>query len=254
MSGPRERLTYVGHATVLIEIGGLRVLTDPVLRDRFLVIRRHGQRPDPAVARDIDAVLISHLHADHLDYPSLRGLAPGAELIVPAGAARVLERRGFSGALELSAGDSAGLGAVEVRATRATHDARRWSAGRAVEALGYVLRSPRGSIYFAGDTDLFSEMEALAGTIDVALLPIGGWGPTVGEGHLDPVRAAEAAAIIAPRVVVPIHWGTFLRVDLRRRDPGLLTRYPAELAREMAARAPGVELQVLEPGASLALE
>ena len=76
-----ERLTWVGHATVLLELGGARLLTDPLLRTRLAHLRRHGARPDPSVMEDIDAVLVSHVHLDHLDVRSLRSVARGARQI-----------------------------------------------------------------------------------------------------------------------------------------------------------------------------
>lgn len=247
------RITYVGHATVLIELDGVRLLTDPVLRERFLLVSRASAPPAPGTAEEIDAALISHMHADHLDPPSLRELGHATRLIVPPGASKMLERRGFSASTELEPGMSVGVGPVTVTATPAVHDARRWKFGPSREAVGFLVEGPSACVYFAGDTDLHDEMEELRGRVDVALLPIGGWGPRIGEGHLDPQRAAEAAATIAPRIVVPIHWGTFLRADLHRRQPEILTKYPQQLAEAMAGVAPGIELQVLEPGASLSL-
>jgi L-ascorbate metabolism protein UlaG (beta-lactamase superfamily) len=84
--------------------------------------------------------------------------------------------------------------------------------------------------------------------VDVALLPIGGWGPKVGDGHLDGTEAAEAAARIRPQLVIPIHWGTYLRADLIGRRPELLSRPPELLRESVAAKAPGVEVRVLAPG------
>jgi L-ascorbate metabolism protein UlaG (beta-lactamase superfamily) len=247
-----DRITYVGHATALLELGGARLITDPLLRDRFMHVRRHAPVPDPAVARDIDAVLISHLHADHLDPPSLRMIGEQVEVIGPEGAAKLLRRRGFANATELVPGRSARVGDVKVVATTAVHDARRYKFGPHVPALGYVVESRGRRIYFAGDTDLFDEMTEL-GQVDIALLPVAGWGPRVGWGHLDPERAARAAAIIKPRVVIPIHWGSFLSARLVRRRPEMLTEPPRELGRLLAERAPQVELRTLEPGASFEL-
>jgi L-ascorbate metabolism protein UlaG (beta-lactamase superfamily) len=90
-------------------------------------------------------------------------------------------------------------------------------------------------------------MGELAGSIDVALLPVSGWGPTLGPGHLDAERATEAAAMIAPRVAVPIHWGTLSPRRPMRRHPDPL-RPPKEFARLLAGRAPDVEVRVLAPG------
>ena len=109
-------------------------------------------------------------------------------------------------------------------------------------------------VYFAGDTDLFPTMSDLAGRVDVALLPVSGWGPTLGRGHLDPVRAAEAAARIQPAIAIPIHWGTLFPVGLRRlarrRFEG-----PGEAFREaVAARGGRIAVRVLQPGQSMALD
>jgi L-ascorbate metabolism protein UlaG (beta-lactamase superfamily) len=244
------RITYVGHATILIEVGGVRLITDPLLRERFMHIPRHRETPDPSVAHDIDAVLLSHLHADHLDPPSLRMIGSATPLIAPERSGAMLRRRGFAAVTELVPGSSTTVGALTVTATRAVHDARRYKFGRRVPALGYLVEGEGTRIYFAGDTDLFDEMEELAG-VDVALLPIAGWGPRLSRGHLDPERAAEAARRIRPRIVVPIHWGTYLSPRLLRKFPDALTAAPRKLAELFPERAPGVELRVLDPGQSL---
>jgi L-ascorbate metabolism protein UlaG (beta-lactamase superfamily) len=248
-----DRLTFVGHSTVLVELGGVRLLTDPVVRDRLLHLRRHAGPPAPEVTKGLDAVLISHLHADHLDLPSLRTVGRGVRLIVPRGAGPWLRRRGFEQVDELTAGETARVGELEVAAVQAHHQARRWSvAGRRAEPIGFEIRGRR-SVYFAGDTDLFPEMDEMAGTIDVALLPVWGWGTTIGAGHLDPRRAAEAAARIRPRLVVPIHWGSLLPVGLARKHGHVLHDPPRDFAAQVAELAPGVAVSVLEPGESVTL-
>src|SRR5829696_9191996 len=105
-----EHLTFVGHSTVLLEIGGVRVLTDPVLRDRVLHIRRHVGTVAAEVTERIDAIVISHLHPDHLDPPSLRRLDTDTRVIAPAGSARLLRRYGFKHVDEVASGDSAEIG------------------------------------------------------------------------------------------------------------------------------------------------
>jgi L-ascorbate metabolism protein UlaG (beta-lactamase superfamily) len=239
---------------VLIELAGARLLSDPMLRSRLLlVIRRHGPMPAEEVGVDLDAVLISHLHPDHLDFPSLRRLGRDSRVIVPAGGGRALARRGFRDVVELEPGEATRTGAVEVRATLAAHEGRRYKIGPHVEALGYELRGGDRRVYFAGDTDLFPGMRELAGGLDLALLPVAGWGPRMPSGHLDPRRAAEAAAILRPRIAVPIHWGTLLRLDLARRLPGLLSDPPLEFVAQLAELAPEVQARVLDPGGSLEL-
>jgi len=239
-------ITYVGHATVLAELDGVRLLTDPVLRSRVGPLRHHGARPAAQIASDLDAVLISHLHHDHADLPSLRGLGRELPLLVPPGAAGLFERRGFARVAELAPGDSRQVGAVTVTAVEASHSGERRGYGGA-EAVGYLLEGRR-RVYFAGDTDLFDGMEELGEGLDLALLPIWGWGPSLGPGHLDPERAARAAALLSPRMVVPIHWGTLYPLGLARLRPGPLRAPPREFAAWMRSLAPQVEVRVLAPG------
>src|SRR3954454_8365160 len=124
---PGNLLTFVGHSTVLVELGGVRLLTDPVLRDRLLHLRRHATAPARGVAERIDAVLISHLHGDHLDLPSLRSVGADVPLIVPRGAAAWLNRAGFERVVELAAGETTEVGQIEVAAVEAHHQPRRWT-------------------------------------------------------------------------------------------------------------------------------
>jgi L-ascorbate metabolism protein UlaG (beta-lactamase superfamily) len=202
----------------------------------------------------IDAVLISHPHPDHLDFPSLRRIGEAVPVFAPPGAAQAIRRRGFGQVVELAPGAGAALGGLRITATRAVHDGHRWKVGRRfASAAGFLVEGAGRRVYFAGDTDLFAGMAALGGDLDAALLPIAGWGISVGHGHLDPRRAAEAAAMLRPRLAIPIHWGTLLRADLRRRAPELLARPAREFVAQVAKRAPAVEAAVLEPGESIEL-
>jgi L-ascorbate metabolism protein UlaG (beta-lactamase superfamily) len=236
---------------VLLELGGVRLLTDPVLRPGFAHIRRHAAPPAPDVAERVDAVLISHLHLDHLDVRSLRWLGGSVRLLVPRGAGAFLRGRGFPNVEELAPGQSQDVGGLEVVATHAVHDGRRWPvSGPRASPIGFVVRGGR-SIYFAGDTDLFEGMDGLEPGLDLALLPVWGWGPTLGPGHLDPGRAARAAQLLRPRMAIPIHWGTFY--PRARRMGDRLTAPPREFAERVAALAPEVIVRVLAPGESLEL-
>jgi L-ascorbate metabolism protein UlaG (beta-lactamase superfamily) len=244
-----SHVTWIGHATALIELGGTRLLTDPLLRGRLGHLRRHGPPPAAAAIERLDGILISHLHLDHLDLPSLRRLSRDTRLLVPRGAGAFLRRHGFPHAEELAAGEAAEVAGLPVAAVRAVHDGRRRPYGAEADAIGFVAG---GRVYFAGDTDLFDAMAELAG-IDVALLPVWGWGPSLGEGHLDPEGAARAAALVRPRLAIPIHWGTFYPRLLARFRPDRLTDPPHEFAAAVALLAPEVDVRVLEPGESAAL-
>jgi L-ascorbate metabolism protein UlaG (beta-lactamase superfamily) len=247
-----ERLTWVGHATVLLELGGARLLTDPLLRTRLGHLRRHGARPSPEVTEGIDAVLISHVHLDHLDVRSLRSMASGARVIAPQGAGRLLQRIGFAQVDEVVPGDRVTVGDATITALAAVHDARRRPLGATVATLGYEIAGGQ-RVYFAGDTELFDGMRSFAGRFDVALLPVWGWGPSLGPGHMDPLSAARAVAIVRPAIAVPIHWGTFFPVGLEALRGSALVEPPRVFARHVAQLAPEVEVRVLAPGDELAL-
>jgi L-ascorbate metabolism protein UlaG (beta-lactamase superfamily) len=244
-------IEFVGHSTLLVEADTIRFLTDPVLRPRIGPLRRVGGSPAPPAPPDVDAILVSHLHFDHLDLPTLRRLGTARPIIVPRGAAAWLRARGFSQVEELEAGETTAIGGVRVRAVPARHSGFRPPAGPNAGALGYVIEGRR-PVYFAGDTGLFDGMRDLADTVDVALLPVGGWGLTLpSRHHLGPSDAARATALIRPRLVVPIHWGTYwpaglrhLRSARRAGPPGAFIRAAAELAPEASVRATEVGAEV----------
>jgi len=242
---------WLGHATVLLEVDGVRVLTDPVLRQRIGPLVRIAPPISASSVGRVDCVLLSHLHADHVDVPSLRGIGRSAQILAPYPAARWLRRCGLRGIRQLRPGEEAVVQGLRVIATPAQHDRRRRPLGPAADPVGYVIRGSR-SAYFAGDTDLFGAMAALRGSLEVALLPVWGWGRDIGAGHLDPDRAARAAAIIDPRVAIPIHWGTFALgwPVPRPEDPRRPARQFAELT---ATYAPSVRVCVLAPGERIAL-
>jgi L-ascorbate metabolism protein UlaG (beta-lactamase superfamily) len=237
---------------VLLELDGVRVLTDPLLRSRVGHLRRQAPPVDPRWHRGVDAVLISHAHHDHLDVPSLRRLQPGTEVVVPAGVSRVLRRAGIERLHEVEVGDRLVLGGLEVEVTAAEHAGFRPPFGPSTDCVGYVVAGSQ-RVYFAGDTDLFPGMAEL-GALDVALLPVWGWGPTLGPGHLDPTRAARALRLLRPRVAVPIHWGTFWPIGLARSGPRQLVDPPRLFARHAARLAPAVDVRIAPPGGSLEIE
>ena len=237
------RITWIGHSTVLIELDGVRLLTDPVLRPRVTHLRRVAPVDWDAV-QGIDAIAVSHAHYDHLDPASLRRLGRSIPLIVPWGAARMV--RGFEQVTELEEGDETRVGALSIRATHADHSGHRDFLGSPAATVGFLV-SGSARLYFPGDTDLFQGMSSLAPDLDVALLPVAGWGSRVPRGHLDPARAAEALGLLQPQVAIPVHWGTYRMIGLRR-DPEALREPAEEFARLAAELAPEVEVRVLPVG------
>jgi L-ascorbate metabolism protein UlaG (beta-lactamase superfamily) len=247
-----RRVTWLGHSTVLIELGGARLLTDPVLRRRLLHLKRVAADVDPAQHAGLDAVLLSHLHHDHLDAASLRLLdRDGVRLVLPVGAGRLGAKHGFAQVIELAPGDETKIAGARVEAVPAMHQAGRIPLGATAQPLGFVVEADGLRVYFAGDTDIFEGMAEI-GPLDLALIPVWGWGPRLGPGHLDPDGAARALALLSPRLAVPIHWGTLFPLGRRDRS-GRLAEPPHEFARAAERIAPDVEIRILEPGGALDL-
>lgn len=215
---PPLAVTWWGHASTTVELGGVRVATDPLLGDRLLHLRRYTPTP-PAQAADADVVLVSHLHLDHLHAPSLRRFAPTVPIVVPRGGEALLRALGPDRVVPAGPGDVLDLAGAVVRVLPASHDGRRGPHTRiAGPALGFRIEAAGATCWFPGDTGLREDMRDV-GPVDLALVPVGGWGPTLGEGHLDPAEGAEAVRRVGARVAVPVHWGTFWPTGLRRVAP-----------------------------------
>jgi L-ascorbate metabolism protein UlaG (beta-lactamase superfamily) len=233
---------------------GTTLLTDPVLSDRLLHLRRMAG-PTPQLPGAPDAVLLSHLHADHFHLPSLRAVPGAPLLIVPRGAAAfVAQAMGAAWAdrcVELAPGEETTVGAVKVRAVPATHPGGRgpWSRWQGV-ALGYVVEGASRT-WYAGDTGLFGGMSELA-PLDLALIPVGGWGPTLGsDRHLDAAAGAEALRRVKSSWAVPVHYGTFWPIGLTRVRQHMFSDPGEEFARRAARTAPDAQVRVLDHGETL---
>lgn len=239
-------LTWLGHATVLLELDRRRVLTDPLLRPRIAhLTRRPGDVPSAEELRP-HVILCSHAHRDHFDPPSLRALPSDAVVIAPRGLGRRIERLGFREVVEVVVGDEVPFGDLRIHATHAEHARGRGLPWSGPVPVGYRIEGTH-AVYFPGDTDLFAGMSAIGDGLDLALLPVGGWGPRIPAGHLDPKRAAEALRLLRPRFAVPIHWGTYLPVYRRRPYAGD-TNAGSRFAALARLAAPEVDVRVLVPG------
>jgi L-ascorbate metabolism protein UlaG (beta-lactamase superfamily) len=251
-------MRFLGHSTVRLEVAGRVVLTDPVLTAGIGPLRRVVPVPAAADYADADLVLVSHLHGDHLHLPSLRRLPRTARVVVPRGAGAWLRRRGVRNVEELAPGEELADGELRVHGVPAAHSGHRFGPrsthGPQAQAMGHLIEAAGTRVYVAGDTDIFPGMAEL-GAPDVALLPVWGWGPSLGPGHLDPARAAEAVTLLRPRVAVPVHWGTLALAGLgrSRRMRRLLVEPPHEFAAHVAAGSASTTVLVTEPGRAVAL-
>jgi L-ascorbate metabolism protein UlaG (beta-lactamase superfamily) len=247
-----DHVRFLGHATVMLDIAEHRILTDPVLTERVLFIRRVTSEL-PSTPESPAAVLISHAHQDHLHLPSMKLLPHDLPIVVPVGLGPLVRRWGFEEVVELAVGVEVAFGPVTVRAVPAVHSGTRPPSGPRAEAIGFLVSGGGHTVYFAGDTDLFDGMEELAEHgIDVALLPVWGWGPRLGPGHLNPERAAEAVARLRPSVAIPIHWGTLWPIAMRWRRHRL-SEPPLQLAEEVRRRNLPARVVILSPGESVDL-
>ena len=212
-------VTWWGHSSATVELGGLRIAVDPLLVDRLAHLRRWGASPDDA-ACDVDVVLVSHQHADHLHVPSLRRFAPDVPVVGPTGSERLLARAGARDVRTLAPGGAVDVGGLRVEALAATHPGKRHPLDRGPGvAIGFRFAAGGRSCWYPGDTGLRDDMADID-PVDLALVPVGGWGPTLPDTHLSPVTGAEAVRRVGARHAVPVHWGTFWPVGLERLAPG----------------------------------
>ncbi len=251
------RITYIGHATLLIEIGGKRILTDPNFDPalgRFL-----ARVSAPGIAIDklpkLDMILLTHAHADHLSFRSLAEIE-SVPLYAPPAVARWIRRNGVENAIDLAPGESLSSGCLTVHAEEATHAGNRYVLDRwRKQANMYLIGTKSESVFFAGDTAMRPSTTGLVErqlgeqTLDVALLPIG-YAPSwkrrgFRRGHLTSMDALTLFERLNARYLIPYHWGTFNHVTA--------TAYDAirEMREHVKTHARGTDVRILEPGASL---
>jgi L-ascorbate metabolism protein UlaG (beta-lactamase superfamily) len=252
------RVQFFGHATVRLELDGVALMTDPILRAGVAGLVHRAPVVDTAAAvAGLDAVLISHLHHDHLDFGSLHLVAPDVPVLVPPGAGAFVGGHGFRGARELAPGEtwevagSPDTAPVRVTATFADHKGYRVPFGPGAACIGFLIQGSQ-SIYFAGDTALFPAMADLA-PLDLALLPVAGWGPRLGPGHMDPTQAVAALRLLRPRASIPIHWGALVPRGLHLRQWDYLSQPPIDFAAQTALELPELSVHILAPGSALDL-
>jgi len=215
VSKKKLKVTFIGHATALIEIGELRIITDPVFSDRISTVKRHalpGLKLDELP--DLTAILVSHAHYDHFDLPTLAKMDKDIPIVLPPGLkrlARSLKERKF---IELKYWNSCNLESAKITAVPAKHYGGRWMVDSLYRpANGYIIESGGFTIYFPGDTARRNDFEKIGKefNIDLALLPIGAYRPAfiMKKAHIGPADAVEVFEILNAKMMIPIHWGTF---------------------------------------------
>ncbi len=206
----RDGVTWIGHASALVELGGERVLIDPLGRRRCR-------------GMDYSAVLITHAHVDHLNRWTLAKLDKSASLFVPKGAASVVADLGFREVREVEPGDQLAVGRLDIVAVPTRHDNGRWRKGDAPTCTGYIISRNGRCVHHSGDVDMsdFALFDEIGDQfdIDTTLLPIGGILPvwyyrwrsgSKDKGvHIDPDTALHVAKRLKARTMVPVHYGTF---------------------------------------------
>jgi L-ascorbate metabolism protein UlaG (beta-lactamase superfamily) len=220
---------WLGHATAVAELGGARVVFDPLLPWRARAAGR------------VDAILVTHSHVDHLNRWSLRAIDRSAHLVVPRGCKEIVDDLGFSRVTELTAGDQLEVAGLEISAVATRHDNGRWRKQALPECVGYVVRGGGATLHHAGDVD-FSDhaiFDAIGKrfAIDATLLPIGGMMPVwyyrrrrqlLDQGiHIDPDCALDIYERLGARTLIPVHWGT---LHLRLGLPSMPRRRLAKVA------------------------
>lgn len=256
------KVTYIGHATLLLELGGVTILTDPNFEPALGKFLARVSPPGVAL-KDLprlDALLLTHAHADHLSFLSLDELPRDVPLYAPPVIARWLVKRGYSHARGLAPGATARVGDVTIHAAAATHRGNRYGFDRwRADANMYLLVTSRESCFFAGDTALVSDTHGLVErvlwnhgrSLDLALLPIG-WAPrwknrSFRKGHLTHTDALTLFERLRARVLVPYHWGTFRHITATAYD-GI-----QRLRAALPTHARGADVRIIEPGGSLTL-
>ena len=256
------RITYIGHATLLIEIGGRTFLTDPNFDPKLGRLLPRVSAPGIALDKlpPIDAVFITHAHADHLSFDSLSGIAEGTPMYAPRAIAKWLIRKGYPNVEALAAGDLLQLDGVSVRAAAATHKGHRYGVDRWRGAANmYLFDTKESSCFFAGDTALTADtghmidhhLTAQGRQLDIALLPIGhppSWKEaSFRKGHLTTTDALALFERLGANYLIPYHWGTFDHVTSKAHDA--IDRLRVQL--EDHSRS--LDVKILEPGMTFSL-
>ena len=256
------KVTYIGHATLLVEIGTVRLLTDPNFDQKLGGFLPRVSPPGVPIEQlpRLDALLLTHAHADHLSFGSLDALPRDIPLYAPPVIAKWLRRRGYNHAEDLGPGNTVRIGDVDVHAALATHRGNRYGFDRWRSAANmYLLDGGSETCFFAGDTALMPDTHELVHgklmpggrQLDVALLPIGyaPWWKRTGfrKGHLTHDDALTLFERLGGRVFVPYHWGTFHHITARAHDA--INR----LVERLEAHHLRAAVRILEPGETLEL-
>jgi len=226
-----ETLTWIGHASFLLQLGGKSALIDPVLSSSLAWIKRNATPGlDWPALPPVDVVFITHDHRDHMDAPTLKKLGPGPAYIVPKGLGKWFRNHGMQRVTEMEWWQQEEIEGFQITFVPAEHWGRRGLSDVNTSWWGgYVIEHDGLRVYHSGDTawfDGFQRIRERCGMIDVAMLPIGAYSPRwfMREMHMNPEEAVNAFLSLQARHFVAMHWGTFKLSDEPLDEPPLLLR------------------------------
>ena len=203
----RDSVTFVGHSTLMYDLAGVKIITDPLLYNQIKHIRKNTPIARQTIPRQFDLILITHFHMDHFHYPSLKLLDKTAHVIAPRGAKTKLNRLGFSSVEELAIGQEIEFRGLKITAVECNHDGRRYYSGPKCDTLSYLIASLQFKLFSCGDTAFTHKFDYI--TCDISFMPVGCYTPVqLQDRHCSPEQSFKMFQAMDAKVFVPIHFGT----------------------------------------------
>lgn len=223
----RDSVTFVGHSTMMYDLDGIKIITDPLLYNQIKHIRKSTPITRGSIPRQFDLILITHFHMDHLHYPSLRLLYRSAWVMIPYGMKQRLKALGFENVIEVRPGDEVEFRGLKIKIYECNHDGRRYYSGKQCDTVSYLIESTNYRIFSCGDTAFTHKFDNII--CDIAFMPIGCYTPvTLQDRHCSPEQSFKMFQAMQAQRFVPIHFGT---LQLALDDEALTAKRIIDLKR-----------------------